>query len=190
MFCTECGARLEGGARRCESCGVQVEGTPEPSVARPAEDVMPRPAPVAEPVPQPAMGAPLSFGEWRVEAQCVIANAGTIPLDQVSCCAYDSAPRNLLHILVGAVIAVTGLWLMTEGNTGFGAVAAAIGGVILFLALQSKKKFRLYSTSGHFFELGSVEMDLAGNRVREFQQFNAALVAHRHHYLLEVSAGR
>ena len=196
MFCTECGKPLTRGATECANCHTAVEGAEidgqqseigpastkvqDSAPVTPVQDVV-EPRPNVVTTPQDC----ISFGDWMVLEKAVVSSRGIIPLDQVSCCTYDSEPLNKRNIAIGAVIALAGLFAFTKDATA-GIVLLGIGGVILYLALQAKRAFRLYSTSGYFFEGSTQEMDMGGNRIREFETFNAALVEYRHQYISEL----
>ncbi len=196
MFCTECGKPLVPGAPRCSNCQAAIE--PEPGyVAAPAATTSePPPPPPQAAIPEEApaavstgSGRPLEsigFGDWRVLEKAVASSRGIIPLDQVSCCTYDAEPRNIRNIIIAGAILLAGLYTLTQ-SFGAGLVLSLIGGAFLWLALQEKRTFRLYATSGYFFEGRSTEMDMSGGRIREFEAFNAALIEHRHSYLTSIA---
>lgn len=52
-FCSNCGARLEEGARFCPECGTSVEVTPKAGTPAGAESPQPSPQQVQQPAPQP-----------------------------------------------------------------------------------------------------------------------------------------
>lgn len=130
-------------------------------------------------------GEALSFGDWKVLAKAVASSRGIIPLDQVSCCTYDEEPLNIRNIAIGVIICLAGLFAFTT-NALAALLLLAIGGIIVFMSMQSKRTFRLYSTSGYFFQSDAQEMDIDGNRIRQFEAFNTALLEHRHLYIAEM----
>lgn len=194
MFCTECGSTLGAGAIVCSNCDAPVDDVlsdavySDPIIERPANDAHLRDAPAPPDdgngyTRAAALPERIAFGDWLVTEVAVVSSRGVIPLDQVSCSTYDATPLNKRYIVLSVLIALAGLSIYITMQENVGVLIGLIGGVGLYFSLQAKRAYRLYSTSGYYFEGNTQEMDMGGERIREFERFNAALLDYRDRYI-------
>ena len=197
MFCTDCGKALDVGTRVCPNCNAlteeimdEVTSDVDNSDLRQSKHEFVAEAQISQDANlqrnmETSRPQAIAFGDWQVRELAVVSSRGIIPLDQVSCSTYDQEPRNMRNIVVGLVIILAGLYAFTNGQTA-GLFIGFVGGVIIYLALQTKRTFRLYSTSGYYFEGAGEEFAMGNSMVQNFQSFNVALIEHRDRYLVSL----
>jgi hypothetical protein len=183
MNCSSCGVIISNGAAFCKSCGAKVvSSSVQPEIDSQEAEIKDK-LNEADHNSSNLKGSSLSaFGDWTVDPMVVSSARGSIPLDQVSCCTYDAEPKSIRNILAGAFIALVGLGVI-QYSTIAGLATIAFGGAILYFALQSKRKFRIYSTSGYYFEDQRSEIDTSGQRIQEFELFSRELIECRDTYI-------